>query len=59
MNDKTVSDEPIRVDCEVCLEEIPKSVAMTEEGKDYIHYFYGPECYTTWKKKTEKSPAAD
>jgi len=59
MNDKPASSEPIRVDCEICLKEIPKSVAVTEEGEDYIHYFCGLECYTIWKKKAEKSPATD
>ncbi len=59
MNDKSVPSEPIRVGCEVCLKEIPQSVAMTEEGKDYVHYFCGLECYTSWKKKDEKPAAAD
>ncbi len=59
MNDKTVSNEPMQVGCEVCLKEIPKSVATTEEGEDYVHYFCGLECYTSWKKQAEKPSTSD
>lgn len=56
MNDSTEANKPNQVGCEVCLKEIPESVATTEEGEDYIHYFCGLDCYTKWKKQY-KSPS--
>ncbi len=35
--------------CEVCLKEIPKSVAQSHEGPDYVYYFCGPACYEKWQ----------
>lgn len=34
--------------CEVCLTEIPSSVAKSHEGADYVHYFCGEHCYVKW-----------
>lgn len=34
--------------CRVCLSEIPASVASAAEGRDYVHYFCGAECYSVW-----------
>ncbi len=42
------------VACNVCLTEIPKSVAMSSEADDYTQYFCGVECYARWRNKTEK-----
>jgi YHS domain-containing protein len=39
--------EPIA--CGVCLKEIPKSVAQSYEGPDYVYYFCGAECYEKWR----------
>jgi len=36
--------------CRVCLSEIPHSVADTAEGREYVHYFCGADCYLTWIK---------
>ncbi len=33
-----------KIACEVCKKEIPKSVAVTFEGSDYIHYFCCSDC---------------
>lgn len=37
------------VPCEVCLTEIPKSVARSHEGPDYVYYFCGDDCYQKWQ----------
>lgn len=45
--------------CELCLLEIPTSVAKSYEGPDYVHHFCGLECLEKWhaKHKDEtKSP---
>lgn len=34
--------------CQVCLKEIPRSVAQSEEGVDYVYYFCGDACYQEW-----------
>ena len=38
------------VSCKVCLKEIPRSVAKSQEGSDYVHYFCGDRCYVEWSK---------
>ena len=37
------------VACEVCLKEIPRSVARSAEGVDYVYYFCGADCYARWQ----------
>ena len=61
MNDvRPVAEEPV-LNCEVCLEEIPESVAQSLEGEDYVHHFCGSECFDKWKArhKTDKTPDND
>jgi len=42
------------VACKVCLKEIPRSVASSLEGSDYVLYFCGDTCFVEWQKdKTE------
>ena len=41
------------VECEVCLTEIPASVAQRIEGSDYVHHFCGLECFGVWRAKCE------
>lgn len=43
-----------RVACEVCLTEIPPSVATSHEGQDYVHYFCGDHCYVQWRARQEQ-----
>jgi hypothetical protein len=38
------------VACEVCLTEIPRSVARSHEGSDYVLYFCGDKCFAEWQK---------
>lgn len=42
-------DQPLLA-CRVCLSEIPASVADAAEGRDYVHYFCGADCYTLWRE---------
>jgi hypothetical protein len=46
-------EEPLdeKVSCEVCLTEVPKSEARSAEGRDYVLYFCGLDCYEAWRKK--------
>jgi hypothetical protein len=59
MNEKPIPAEPTLIDCEICFKEIPDSVAMTEEGEDYIVHFCGLDCYAAWKEKDEKTKDTD
>lgn len=46
------SDEACEiVSCELCLTEIPASVAQSYEGPDYVHHFCGLECLGKWQGK--------
>ena len=38
----------VMLTCTVCLTDIPKSVALTQEGEEYFRYFCGNECYEEW-----------
>ena len=51
MSDKTehpVPQAPPQLSCEVCLTEIPSTVAHTVEGEDYVHHFCGTDCLERW-----------
>ena len=37
--------------CDVCHKEIPLSEAMRFETEDYVAYFCGLECFSTWKDR--------
>ena len=39
------------VSCEICLAEIPATVAHSTEGPDYVHHFCGLNCLEQWQKK--------
>lgn len=41
------------VQCEVCMKEVPGSVAQSLEGSDYVHHFCGLECLGLWRAKAE------
>jgi len=38
-----------KVECEICLKEIPVSEAKMDEAADYVHHFCGLECYAIWR----------
>jgi hypothetical protein len=43
-----------QVTCEVCKSEIPLSEAKRFEAEDYVAYFCGLDCYSEWKRSSEK-----
>ena len=45
--------------CEVCLAEIPRSVALSQEATDYVHYFCGVSCYARWRQEQPASNPAE
>lgn len=49
MAEKPIPQKPGIVACEVCLKEIPESVAMNSEADDYTQHFCGIECYNKWR----------
>jgi len=52
-----VSDEK-KITCECCKKEIPLSVAVSEEGRDYIHHFCSESCYSHYFKDHPKEKPA-
>ena len=47
------------VSCEVCLKEIPRSVARSQEGSDYVLYFCGDNCFAVWQKGQTETDKPD
>ena len=43
--------EPDKPTCEECRKMIPPSVALSEEGNDYVRYFCGADCYEAWRRR--------
>lgn len=56
MHKKPTNPPEASVACEVCLKEIPRSVAHSNEGSEYVYYFCGDACYARWQEKD--APAA-
>jgi hypothetical protein len=59
VTDKPIPKEPKNVSCDVCLTEIPESVAMSSEGDEYTQHFCGIECYDKWRDSEEPSPVVE
>lgn len=53
MTEKPTPKEPDLVACEVCLKEIPESVAMSSEADEYAQHFCGLSCYQQWRERQE------
>ena len=43
--------EETMIECSICLEEIPKSLAKASETQDYIQHYCGINCYKEWQDK--------
>ena len=43
-----------KVSCEICLKEIPRSEAKSEEASDYVLYFCGLNCYEKWREENKE-----
>lgn len=56
MVEKPVPEEPEYVACQVCLEEIPLSVAISHEADQYTQHFCGLDCYSLWKAQRQIDP---
>lgn len=52
---KPAPGDNTEIACEVCLAEIPASVAHSLEGPDYVHHFCGLDCYARWKDTPESA----
>lgn len=46
--------DPEKVNCEVCLKQIPISEAKSEEASDYFIYYCSLDCYDKWKEQNNK-----
>lgn len=60
MHPKPTQPEPeAKLTCEVCLAEIPRSVALSQEATDYVHYFCGVSCYDQWRQEQPPQDSPD
>ena len=59
LQEQALRDQPqyATVSCKVCLKEVPKSLAHTEEAEDYVLYFCGLDCIDKWEhqKNSDKT----
>jgi hypothetical protein len=53
-NSGTSYSEP-KINCEICLKEIPQSEAKNTEAEEYIIWFCGLECYEKWRNVKDNS----
>ncbi len=61
MGEKLKTEDSPLVSCQVCLKEVPRSVAKSLEGADYVYHFCGADCYQRWQKNSgaeERKPPA-
>lgn len=56
MTEELVPEEPDLVACEVCLKEIPESVAVSSEADEYTQHFCGLACYQKWQESRHDHP---
>lgn len=47
-----------RLRCDTCQKDIPSSVGVTAEGRDYVWHFCGMSCYERWRQKLPPQAAA-
>ena len=43
-----------KVECNVCMKEVPVSEAKSEEAADYVVHFCGLDCYNKWKQQNQQ-----
>ncbi|NIP73789.1 MAG: DUF3330 domain-containing protein [Gammaproteobacteria bacterium] len=46
-----------KVSCELCRKEVARSEAKSAEGRDYVLFFCGIDCYEQWCKDQEDGRA--
>lgn len=51
MNEVKKETQDEKVECDVCLKQVPISEAKSEEATDYMVHFCGLECYKKWKEQ--------
>lgn len=64
MRPKPTHSESDTIDCQICLVEIPRDLARSDEATGYVHYFCGESCYVEWREgakqeKPDTSPLID
>lgn len=47
------------IKCEVCLTEVPATVAKTFDGPAYVHYFCGLDCLGKWQDQMKKTGGSE
>ena len=49
MSDRKPLHDAEQVACQICLKQVPRSVAKSPEGTEYVYYFCGAECFDQWR----------
>lgn len=40
--------------CQMCMNEVPISATLSDEGSDYLHHFCGLDCLEVWRRKAQQ-----
>lgn len=51
---KTPQAKQPAIQCAVCHKEIPRTEALSVEGKEYAYHFCGQGCFTQWEQKNKE-----
>ena len=54
MNENKINSDNEKVECQVCMKEVPISESKSEEATDYVLHFCGLECYSKWKEQNQQ-----
>ena len=44
-------EEPEVLACKVCMTEIPKDLAKSDESSEYVYHYCGKDCYDKWQQQ--------
>ena len=51
MSKEIQQTDPQGAFCEACLKLVPRAEALPAEGRDYVAYFCGRDCYDRWHRQ--------
>jgi hypothetical protein len=55
MNHEEHDVEVKTVQCSVCMAEVPRDEAESPEGRDYVVFLCGLDCYQKWKQQADSA----
>ncbi len=50
MNNSAEQPELEEVSCNVCHQQVPHAESLAVEAQEYLYFFCGQGCYSTWQQ---------